>query len=102
LGKHIHDLDVIAAGSDAMAVGVIARLRELGISSPGDIEVSGFDHVPMLSDVLPGFSTVEVPLEAFGEAALHLAVDEDGAASSGISLPASLIVHGVRVDVARD
>lgn len=99
LGQHIHDLDVIAAGSDAMAVGVIARLRELGLRSPGDIEVSGFDHVPMLSDVLPEFSTVEVPLEAFGEAALHLAVDEDGAGSTGISLPASLIVHGVRVDV---
>lgn len=100
LGEHVHDLDVIAAGSDAMAVGVIARLRELGIRSPGDIEVSGFDHVPMLGDIMPEFSTVEVPLEAFGEAALHLAVDEDGAGSSGISLPASLIVHGVRVDVA--
>ena len=73
LRDRLADLDVIAAMSDAMAVGVIARLRELGVPAPADIEVTGFDHVPMLGDVLPGFSTVEVPLEEFGGAALELA-----------------------------
>ncbi len=88
-------LDVIAAMSDAMAVGIIARLRELGLESPRDLEVSGFDHVPMLGDVLPGFTTVEVPLVTFGEAALALAFD-DGEPSHGkrVALRARPIVRG--------
>jgi len=99
LGSRIRELDVIAAMSDAMAVGVIARLREHGLAVPSDLEVTGFDHVPMLGDVLPEFSTVEVPLEEFGESALRLALDEpDGVAErTHVALKASLIVHGVKV-----
>jgi LacI family transcriptional regulator len=97
LEARLDGLDVIAAMSDGMAVGVIARLRELGIESPGDIEVTGFDHVPMLSDVLPNFSTVEVPLETFGEAALALALDDEVADSERIALRSTPIVHGGRL-----
>lgn len=96
LRDRLAELDVIAAMSDAMAVGVIARLRELGVSTPADIEVTGFDHVPMLGDVLPGFSTVEVPLEHFGGAALELALAIDNGADPAetIALSATPILHG--------
>ena len=96
IASDLSELDVIAAMSDAMAVGIIARLRERGIETPREIEVTGFDHVPMLGDVLPGFSTVEVPLEAFGEAALSLAFDgETGdGPTARIALSATPIVHG--------
>jgi len=98
LATPVAELDAIAAMSDAMAVGVIARLREQGIEAPGDVEVSGFDHVPMLGDVLPSFSTVEVPLEAFGEAALSLALDDgDPQPDQRIALRATPIVHGAAV-----
>jgi LacI family transcriptional regulator len=97
LESRLPELDVIAAMSDGMAVGAIARLRELGVESPGDIEVTGFDHVPMLSDVLPHFSTVEVPLETFGEAALSLALDDEVADGERIALRATPIVHGQRI-----
>lgn len=94
LAGRVAEFDVIAAMSDAMAVGAIARLRELGLESLRDIEVTGFDHIPMLGDVLPRFSTVEVPLKAFGEAALSLALDDDPGASTHIALRATPIVHG--------
>jgi LacI family transcriptional regulator len=95
LAERVTEFDVIAAMSDAMAVGAIARLRELGVESPRDVEVTGFDHVPMLGDVLPRFSTVEVPLEAFGEAALSLALDNGvQEANAHIALRATPIVHG--------
>lgn len=96
LAERVAEFDVIAAMSDAMAVGAIARLRELGVESPRDVEVTGFDHIPMLGDVLPHFSTVEVPLKAFGEAALSLALDDDDdpGASTHIALRATPIVHG--------
>jgi LacI family transcriptional regulator len=78
-----------------MAVGAIASLRDLGIQVPNGIEVTGFDHVPMLGDVMPGFSTVEIPLEAFGEAAISLALDEaDGDERRTRALGASTIVRG--------
>lgn len=97
LADRVGDFDVIAAMSDAMAVGAIARLRELGMSVPDDIEVSGFDHVAMLGDVLPQFSTVAVPLEAFGEAALSLAFDDEAESGARIALRATPIVHGVPI-----
>ena len=94
LRDRLGEFDVIAAMSDAMAVGVIARLREFGVSVPVDIEVTGFDHVPMLGDVLPGFSTVEVPLEQFGEAALALVLDEHPDGVDTVGLSGTPIIHG--------
>lgn len=96
LEGRLDQFDTLAAMSDAMAVGAIARLRELGIKTPDVIEVTGFDHVPMLGDVLPQFSTVEVPLEAFGEAALSLCLDDDTVTSdTRIALRARPIIRGV-------
>ncbi|QLD10782.1 LacI family DNA-binding transcriptional regulator [Microbacterium oleivorans] len=97
LEDHLGDIEVIAAMSDTMAVGAIARLRDVGIEAPRDIEVAGFDHVPMLGDLLPRFSTVEVPLEAFGEAAMSLAFDDDAGPEAVIALRATPIVHGVPI-----
>lgn len=94
LADRLDEFDVIAAMSDAMAVGAIARLRELGVTVPRDVEVTGFDHVPMLGDVLQDFSTVEVPLERFGPEALRLALDDGGSAGTRIALQAIPIVHG--------
>src|SRR5699024_1181543 len=70
LQDRLDGLELVAAMSDAMAVGAIAALRGMRWKMPEDIEVSGFDSVPVLGDLLPRFSTVGVPLEKFGEAAL--------------------------------
>jgi LacI family transcriptional regulator len=96
LGDRAGGFDAIAAMSDAMAVGAIASLRDRGIEVPNGTEVTGFDHVPMLGDVLPRFSTVEIPLEAFGEAALSLALDEaeGDERPTSIALPTETIVKG--------
>lgn len=91
-------LDVLAAMSDAMAVGALVRVRERGIEVPGALAVTGFDNVPVISDLIPGYSTVAVPLEAFGEAAVSLAVDESDVAVDRITLRAHPIVHGVGLD----
>ncbi|MCH7231208.1 LacI family transcriptional regulator [Glycomyces sp. L485] len=102
LGDRLRDLDVIAAMSDGMAVGAIAALRRRGLETPRDIEVTGFDHVPMLGDVLPEFSTVGVPLHEFGESALKMAVDEPTPeiAKRRVAHKTSLIVRGVMIGVA--
>lgn len=100
LGDRIRELDVVAAMSDAMAVGAIAALREIGVAVPADVDVTGFDHVPMLGDVMPEFSTVDVPLKSFGEAALRIALEpgDDPARDRSIELQAQTIVRGTLVD----
>lgn len=91
----LDEVDVVAAMSDAMAVGIIARLRERGIDVPGQIEVSGFDHVALLGDVLPEFSTVEVPLKEFGRSGLELALrPRERGRNPSMSLESRPIVRG--------
>lgn len=97
LGDAVAGLDVVAAMSDAMAVGAMVAAREKGISVPGQLEITGFDHVPMISDLLPRFSTVEVPLEAFGEAAVSLALDSTGSPVDAVTLRAQPMIRGERV-----
>lgn len=97
LGPEARTLDVVAAMSDAMAVGAMVRARESGVRVPADLEITGFDHVPMISDLLPAFSTVEVPLEAFGEAAVSLILDGADTRVDSVTLRAQPMVRGVRI-----
>lgn len=97
LAPRIERFALVAAMSDAMAVGIIAGLRRHGVIAPGRLEVSGFDNVPIIGDVLPGFSTVAVPLERFGEAAVSL-LFETGDAPRRIELNARPIVRGELAD----
>lgn len=90
--KRMPSLGLVAAMSDAMAVGVIAGLRERGIEARERFEVSGFDNVPMIGDLLPEFSTVSVPLEKFGEAAVGVLLEDEPSARE-IILDAFPIVH---------
>lgn len=94
----VGELDVVAAMSDAMAVGAMVRARELGVSVPEDVEISGFDHVPMISDLLPRFSTVEIPLEQFGEAAVRLVADDEEVGVASVTLRAVPLLRGQRIE----
>ncbi|GAA1717375.1 LacI family DNA-binding transcriptional regulator [Isoptericola hypogeus] len=70
----------VFAVADVMAIGLIARLRELGVAVPGDVCVAGFDDIPTLRDHVPALSTVRIPLEEMGRLAVAAAVDDQGAA----------------------
>jgi len=51
----------IVAFDDLMAVGLIYRLRQRGLSVPDDISVSGFDNVRVSRLVWPNLTTVHFP-----------------------------------------
>ncbi|WP_343212819.1 substrate-binding domain-containing protein [Arthrobacter sp. Br18] len=57
-----------------MALGVMAALRSVGVSVPGDMMVTGFDDIPTLRDSFPLLTTMRLPLEEMGETAAHLAL----------------------------
>lgn len=91
---------LVAAMSDAMAVGLIAGLREQGIEARERFPVTGFDNVPMIGDLLPEFDTVAVPLEQFGEAAVGLLLDDDDEPRQ-ILLEAYPVIHSGSTRTAR-
>jgi LacI family transcriptional regulator len=66
--------DVIMAATDLMAVGVLAGIRDAGLDAPGDVAVTGFDDVPVASDVTPALTTVSLPQLEMGELVTELAL----------------------------
>jgi len=93
------------AHNDLIALGLLDRLRGRGIAVPDALSVVGFDDVPAASFVSPALTTVAVPLDRLGHAAVDLLLDPDatvdsveprGASSALPSrlLPVALVVRG--------
>lgn len=64
----------VFAVNDVMALGAMAAAREAGLTVGRDVALAGFDDISTLRDVAPGLSTVALPLEEIGQAALKLAL----------------------------
>lgn len=73
------DAPCVFAVTDVMAIGLIARLRDLDVAVPDDVRVAGFDDIPTLRDHVPSVTTVSIPLEEMGRLAVAAAVAEAGA-----------------------
>jgi LacI family purine nucleotide synthesis repressor len=71
-----HDgLDGITAvfcAADNLALGAMTALQKAGLRVPADVSVMGFDGVTIGELTDPPLTTVSVPLEQLGPAALHL------------------------------
>jgi DNA-binding LacI/PurR family transcriptional regulator len=67
--------DAIAAMSDQQATGVLAAARSLGRVIPEDLSVSGFDDLPVASDL--GLTTVAQSLRDQGAACALAALGEE-------------------------
>ncbi|MGO8860180.1 MAG: LacI family DNA-binding transcriptional regulator [Acidimicrobiales bacterium] len=62
----------VMAFNDQMAFGVIAGLARRGISVPEDVSVVGIDDVPMAAMVAPPLTTIALPTEEAGAAAVAM------------------------------
>lgn len=58
--------------SDAMAIGALRALRDLGLAVPHDVSVVGFDDVALAAHTDPPLTTVHQPIERKGEEAVRL------------------------------
>lgn len=54
------------AGSDYLAIGALAALRELGLDAPRDFSLVGFDDMPFAELLHPPLTTVRQPIEEMG------------------------------------
>ena len=82
----------IFAANDAMALGVMAAVREMGVAVPGELSIAGFDDIPAASTTWPPLTTVRQPFAAYGIAAVALAIE--GRLPEAIDLRSSLVIRG--------
>ena len=90
----------VVAHNDLMALGIVDRLRQRGGLVPGRVSVVGFDDVPGATQVTPALTTVAVPLQRLGRAAVELLLDDDDADGGDVTMPVSLVVRGSTAPVA--
>ncbi|MEW6719379.1 MAG: LacI family DNA-binding transcriptional regulator [Thermodesulfobacteriota bacterium] len=64
----------IVAANDQMAFGAVKAAKELGLSVPGDLAVTGFDDIPLSSYFDPPLTTVAIPIQEIGAAAMRMLV----------------------------
>jgi DNA-binding LacI/PurR family transcriptional regulator len=66
------DATAILAYNDLMALGVLARLSDRRVRVPDAVSVAGFDDIPLAAMCTPSLTTVAMPTEAAGRAAVDL------------------------------
>ncbi|MGX7674531.1 LacI family DNA-binding transcriptional regulator [Plantactinospora sp. DSM 117369] len=74
-GREILTLDepptAIVAGNDEIAVGILAAAKELHITVPGELSVTGFDDTPQAQWTAPRLTSVRQPLAGMGRMAVE-------------------------------
>ena len=90
------EVTAVMAFNDLLALGVLSRLADRGISVPDEISVVGFDDIPMANMATPHLTTVALPLEQAGRVAIELLLEQlahPGAGTHEQGLAAQLIVR---------
>ncbi|MEU1902310.1 LacI family DNA-binding transcriptional regulator [Nocardiopsis dassonvillei] len=91
-----HAPTAIVCFNDLSAVGVLSRLRELGVSVPGDVSVTGFDDLELGRHIDPRLTTVSTPRDELGRVAWNMLNDGlrgRGAEENARLLPAHPVVR---------
>jgi DNA-binding LacI/PurR family transcriptional regulator len=86
----------ILAMSDAIAIGAIRGIRDLGLRVPGDVSVVGFDDIELAQTTDPPLTTVHQPIRGKGEEAARLllsVITGRGEEAGHRRLPTRLIVR---------
>ncbi len=67
--------DALICANDFLAFRVVAALKRLGLTVPGDVMVTGFDDTPQSAVVEPSLTTVHIPNTDFGRIAAEILLD---------------------------
>ena len=76
----------VLAFDDLKALGALRALAKGGVKVPEQCSVIGFDDVPLSALAAPSLTTVRQPLEAMGNLALHMVMEESNAGSEESNL----------------
>ena len=86
----------VLAVSDIIALGALRAARRLGLRVPEDLEIIGFDDIPLAAASQPPLSTVYQPIQEKGRVAIRLLIREldEGGQRDLIVLPTELLLRG--------
>lgn len=80
--------------SDALAIGALKAIQEVGLKVPGDISVIGFNDISVAKYVSPSLSTIKIHTEWMGELAvetIHSIIYEQAPMARKITIATELI-----------
>jgi LacI family transcriptional regulator len=66
----------IFAVTDMTAFGAFGAARRMGLRIPEDIAIVGYNDIPLAGRLVPGLTTIRVPIHEFGAAAARLLIDQ--------------------------
>lgn len=73
--EHV-DFDAMVCVTDEMAYGAISALRNMGVSVPDDVVVTGFDNTSFSKSSFPSLTTVDQHIERQGELSAQILHDQ--------------------------
>ncbi|MEV8547990.1 LacI family DNA-binding transcriptional regulator [Streptomyces sp. NPDC051572] len=88
------EFTAVFAMTDMIAAGVYKALREAGLRVPDDVSVVGFDDIPLATDLVPELTTVHVPHEELGRAAVRLALNRADHPVQHLTMGTHVVVRG--------
>lgn len=83
------------AGSDYIAIGALAALREMGLDAPRDLSLVGFDDMPFAELLHPPLTTVRQPIEEMGRQGVRTLLGQmrGETTPSLVRLPTELVIR---------
>lgn len=84
------EAQALFALNDEMALGALAALRNRAMRVPEDIALAGFDDIRTLRNVVPGLTTVRVPVDEIATAVVDLIA---GRITGPTSVSASVVLR---------
>lgn len=85
-------ITAVLAQNDLMAIGVLRHAAADGRTVPDDLSVMGFDDIPLAADLQPGLSTIRVPMQEIGSAAMRLALTAEADDTESLEVFATELV----------
>jgi LacI family transcriptional regulator, galactose operon repressor len=90
----------VVCANDQTAIGVMAALRQAGLSVPGDVAVTGFDGIRLGRHLSPSLTTVVQPMAALGDTAVAMLSERiGGAGQPPRTLPPRTVELPVRLEL---
>lgn len=87
----------VIAANDIIAMGILAKIDEVGLSVPNDIAVVGYDDIPAARLLRPALTTVALHPGRIGARAVELLLDRLRGTVSGegrsVFMPHSLVIR---------
>jgi DNA-binding LacI/PurR family transcriptional regulator len=81
----------VLASTDLLAIGALHAAHRLGMRVPDEVSVVGFDDLPLAAFTVPSLTTIRMPMAEMAEAAVRIAIDENGGIQDGVDRPVEVL-----------